>query len=631
VWVSRLTTRPADHCRVHSLFEGPGGDRRIPRARGPGFAFLEPGDIPEMDRWQAARVPKGALDGVPDLRNAELVIIPVYTWTMNILPVESYDPSRGIVRTTVPCTYRLEPNRRAASVWLENSLTLLRSPGTWAADWTAGELWYWPESGAEPGELHLPVLSELIRLEGEIDHGKPEDRAVRNVELHGIQFRHGARHQFHGQTGWGLQHDWEAFDRPTAMLRLRGAEDCAVSRCRFSCSDGAGLRMDLHCRGNTVARSTFEDLGGCGLLLHGYGPGTKDSNRGNRVLGNVIRHVGKVVWHSPAVFLWQSGGNQIAHNRIHNAPYTGIVVSGRIRLNKRPAGPEHATAPARGPLPGTEQWYPVDPRPGFTECYNTIRWSEVDAVLGPDYRMPAWHQAWKPDWDRRKGLLHCRNNVIEYNDIHDVMETMGDGNGVYISGTGAGNVVRYNRVHDCPSPTMAEALRCDDDQHETVFHGNVIYRMGGMATGMTIKGINTLTNNVVADPLAEKTARGLVSLEVGPLHGSVVRSNILVTSTPAQAFYAQRRLTVHGTGSAPLLRDCDADCNLYWCTDDPDRAHEHLREERRYGIETHSAVADPLFVDTAAGDYRLRPDSPAHELGFERMPIEKIGPEGLEA
>ncbi len=44
------------------------------------------------------------------------------------------------------------------------------------------------------------------------------------------------------------------------------------------------------------------------------------------------------------------------------------------------------------------------------------------------------------------------------------------------------------------------------------------------------------------------------------------------------------------------------------------------------GLDRHSVVADPGFVNPAKGDYRLRPDSRALALGFQPIPVDRIGP-----
>ncbi|MDP1587980.1 MAG: right-handed parallel beta-helix repeat-containing protein [Prosthecobacter sp.] len=43
------------------------------------------------------------------------------------------------------------------------------------------------------------------------------------------------------------------------------------------------------------------------------------------------------------------------------------------------------------------------------------------------------------------------------------------------------------------------------------------------------------------------------------------------------------------------------------------------------GWDQHSLIADPMFVDWKNDDFRLKPESPAFKLGFEAIPVEKIG------
>ncbi|MEI7731127.1 MAG: right-handed parallel beta-helix repeat-containing protein [Verrucomicrobiota bacterium] len=44
------------------------------------------------------------------------------------------------------------------------------------------------------------------------------------------------------------------------------------------------------------------------------------------------------------------------------------------------------------------------------------------------------------------------------------------------------------------------------------------------------------------------------------------------------------------------------------------------------GMDRNSVVADPLFVNAAKDDYRLQAGSPAFKLGFQPIPVEKLGP-----
>jgi len=44
------------------------------------------------------------------------------------------------------------------------------------------------------------------------------------------------------------------------------------------------------------------------------------------------------------------------------------------------------------------------------------------------------------------------------------------------------------------------------------------------------------------------------------------------------------------------------------------------------GLDTHSVIADPLFVDPENGDFTLKPESPALKLGFRPIDVSIVGP-----
>ena len=590
VWTADLSAfrqrkekRGAEDWRFFTLYDG---DRPLPRARGRGFS-------PTKATKRTARrgadqevlhFPEGALKSYPGLRDAEIVIVPCSFWVMNILPLASVDEEGCVAKTAVPGTYSLTKNAMTNrdNVWVENVLEVLDRPGEWVLDSEKCLLYYRPEGDRPSDGIVAPLLTELIRVEGETDYEGPKDTPVQGLVFRGLTFTHGDRLPWHGNTGRGLQHDWEMFDRPTALVRLRGAERCAIEDCHFLSSGHTAVRLDLHCRDNRIAGNHIERMGGVGILLSGFGPGTKDVNKRNEVTYTYIHHVGELYWGSVGIFAWQSGENRIAHNHIHHVPYTGIVVSGRI------------------------SW---DPK-GVGECSQTVRWHEIGIDPKGKRRRMSWHE--------REKFLHGRKNLVERNDIHNAMQVLGDGNCIYVSGTGAGNIVKENYCHDCNGEHMNAVIRCDDDQHETVIERNIMHRTRGFAEGVISKGDNDIINNVIADLRQHKRHRGYIVFPYGSVKGSTVQRNILYSRIKGQTICSEGRARRPG-GPAPLLRETDANRNLYYCAADAHWADGHFETQREFGIESQSVQADPLFVDPDAADFRFKPGSPAEKLGIKPL------------
>lgn len=84
-----------------------------------------------------------------------------------------------------------------------------------------------------------------------------------------------------------------------------------------------------------------------------------------------------------------------------------------------------------------------------------------------------------------------------------------------------------------------------------------------------------------------------------------------------------------GMNSARIRIDISQGTGTIWVDDVELKEAVALSEWEAWqalGLDRHSVIADPQFVDRAADDYRLRPGSPALALGFQPIPVDKIGP-----
>lgn len=576
--------------QFYTLYDGEG---RLPRARSPGFAAQLPNSEVALAELKEVKnklyFPKGALKNWSNLDDVELLIRPQHAWIFNILPLASVDEVAQVATTQIPGSYSLRPQiiklLEDKLCWVENVLEELDEPGEWVLNTGEGKLYLWPRS--DTPVLH-PQLRELIRVEGGIDHDGPTDTPVRNLVFRGLSFRHGDRYTLQ-ENDAGLQHDWEMLDVDNALFRLRGTRNCVIEDCHFSDSGGGGIRVDLYGQDNRVTNNHLEQLGGTGILLCGYGPGTKDVNRNNVVTNNRIHDVGQIYRHSPGIMLWQSGENRVTHNLVHNLPYSGIIVSGFL---------DHFLG-----------------RPDDRELVRTVRWPELVGL-----------QTFE-NWEAAKPFLHSHDNRIEYNEIHHVMTEMGDGNGIYIRGAGSGNVIRRNYIHHLLGPTrMQAAIRTDGGQRDTLIAENVIYQC--TAKGIVLKLNNRVENNVIVD-LVEAQFRGesipasYLTLREAPLDGATIQRNIFSSSSGRGVYFdetKERRFPVMARA-----KDADTDFNFYYAGNGSDRHTAHLRQSQGDGSDGHGLATDPLLINPAAGDFRLMPESRARELGIKSLDVSEMG------
>jgi hypothetical protein len=577
---------------LHSFYTLYDGGSRLPRAVTKGFypIFSKEDEKPvdNLDELYHMYFPAGRMRHWDNIEDVEIVIIPNSPWTMNILPLESVDEKRNIAKTKIPGTYPLRGLSRSdvfpdGTVWVENVFEGLDSAGKWVLNTRTRKIYLWP-GGEQPGDgIVAPKLSVLIKVEGETNKEAPVDIPVTGLHFKGLTFTQADRSSW-TLTDSGIQHDWDMEDKDNALLRFRGAEHCSIEACRFFNSGGNGIRLDLHAQHIEVKNNVFHDLGAAAVLLLGYGPGTKDVNKHNKVVNNHIYDCGKIWWHSQMITVWQSGHNLIAHNYIHHVPRKAICIAG-----------------VRPPFfaPG---------RPDQRECRRSIRFNETGGAARQHEIYP---------------FLHARRNVVEYNYIHNALEMLGDGAAINLSGTDLGNVVRYNFIHDIHNVLVDACIRTDNAQHGTLISHNILYN--SYAPGICPKGYNTVHNNLMVN-VSMGNNKGMIRA-LGNFGNSDVTANIFFSTEIRDHFYTYIK------DSKPpevytMMNDNTIDRNIYYSTTNPGIKNlPSLADLLKNGFDKYSVYADPLFINWENGDFRLSASSPAFKLGIDQVDI--VGKVGL--
>jgi parallel beta-helix repeat protein len=211
----------------------------------------------------------------------------------------------------------------------------------------------------------------------------------------------------------------------------------------------------------------------------------------------------------------------------------------------------------------------------------------------------------------------CHDNVIEFNHMHDIGKfLLSDMGAVYTLGPQPGTVVRNNLIHDVNSFTYGGwGLYTDEGSTEIVLENNIVYRCKSAGFHQHYGKENVVRNNIFAfnkenqlmrsreeDHTSFYFTNNIVLFDSGNLLGSTWKNDHFVLD---HNLYWDARLA---TNSARLKF-----------------SNATLEQWRARGHDTNSLLASPRFVNADKNDFRLQPDSPALNFGFQPIDLRNVG------
>lgn len=411
-----------------------------------------------------------SMEGLSNVDSALHFTIYTADFELQLVPVKEITGNTLI--TATPAGHRLalpEEGQRHESddlAHIHNLVEGINGPGIFAVYPAIRKIYLWPAGSID--EIYASTLNELIRVEGlpkdeEAWFTKEDDQPIQHINFDGITFTNATMPIW--LTGDNsAQHDWAMLDKDNALLRFRGAENCAVRNCVFEKSGGAGLAFDLYAKHNIIENNTFRYLGYEGVRIAGYGIGQKDENKYNTVRKNEFHHVNSIHQYGAALVLWNTGFNTVTDNFFHHFASRAILFSApRSRAFTR----------------NNQELFPPDRRMR-EQAWNMARWFEI-----PDSALATVYYAMEEEEDEvwkirrvevnghrqgsRGGLIadrvcsyfrYLRGNTVERNVIGYGAEALFADGIFYITGCASGepNRIRHNYIYntgvDLPRPNI---------------------------------------------------------------------------------------------------------------------------------------------------------------------------------
>jgi len=463
--------------------------------------------------------------------------------------------------------------------FVENVFEELDAPGEWFHNTKTHILYFYP-----PKDVDLKTAKiEIVRLRHLIEFAGTKEHPVKSVSLRGMTFTAAGRTFMENKESL-LRSDWTIY-RGGAVL-LHGAEDCSIENC------------------------DFEQLGGNAIFISGY-------NRNLAVRGCLIRECGA----------------------------NGVAIVGEPKAVRSPMFSWGPGNPYSGGKPQLEP-QEIDRTPGpLTEDYPAKCLVE-DCLITRIGRLEKQSACVEISMAQEITVRHCSayevpraginigdgcwgGHVIEFCDVFDTVCETGDhgsfnswGRDRYWSGS-ATFLKKLNAATPLAELAFADALKpilLQNNRWRCDYGFDV-----DLDDGSTNYGI---TNNLLL-------GRGL-KLREG--FRRIVRNNIIVNNGmhphcwyPSSEDIFTQNIVMRPYLPAAMQTDLwgkpedrnkwgkEIDRNLFTTTE-ADRIKFAAN-----GCDAHSLVGEPMFMDPAKGDFRVKEGSAALQLGFKNFPMDQFG------
>ncbi|GAA5179657.1 hypothetical protein GCM10023322_10260 [Rugosimonospora acidiphila] len=482
-------------------------------------------------------------------------------------PISDIDATTGAITVTRTNT---EAFQTSNYFFVSGVRAELDTPGEFYLDPTTGRLDYLPLPGQDPSTsvFLAPRLDRLVNLTGDATG----TARVQWVRFHGLTFSHTT-----------AARDYPSYRSPTdAAIQLDCAWHCTIDRCHITAVDGYGIWLHLDSCQNTISDNEIDDTGVGGVLLSA-----------------ASLDYGIVYDPRPEVANYAPLRNSFVRNHIHHGGMVRVVAAG-FNLGSRP----ESTALSAG---------------------NLIAFNHV-------HDMP------------RQGVFAFRNqggNIIAYNNLHDLVTATADAGAInfaVMTNLAAANLVRNNVVDHVPGLfRFGEAninpygfgLYIDQNTSNSWSENNLVT---GASYSMFVDGgaHNVLFNSIAADPgqLWYADVAGILR-DNRSIRNVVANTTTGVPSAAgADSYFLSAAAPFASVLAATPSLIVASDLNVLWNAGpnvvvEPQKT---LAAWRARGEDPHSLAADPKFRAPAAGDYRLRPTSPALRLGMRPVDHANVGP-----